>query len=203
MAGGLVFNRADRSLLKLDDNTLTQFKFSPDNQYLIGTSYFTGVSNMWRVGIEDESFDLLSNTETGFFMPYQYREDSLLVLRFYRDGMKPGHITLEVLHEANAINFLGMDLLERDPQVIDWSLPPPTPILIPLAYGKFHIIPSGRCFWPTPGPMWQATALACTITATWRCCRSTRTSNRRSGSSRQPRPASTCRNCAAPSVYKL
>jgi hypothetical protein len=120
-------NTRYRSLLKLDDNTLTQFKFSPDNQYLIGTSYFTGVSNVWRVGIEDESFDLLSNTETGFFMPYQYREDSLLVLRFYRDGMKPGHIPLEVLHEANAINFLGMDILERDPLVIDWSLPPSTP----------------------------------------------------------------------------
>ena len=117
-----------RSLQKLDDNTLTQFKFSPDGEYLVGTSYFTGVSNVWRVGIYDDSFDLLSNTETGFFMPYQYSEDSLLVLRFYRDGMKPGHIPLEVLHEANAIRFLGMDVLERDPQVIDWTLPPPPPV---------------------------------------------------------------------------
>lgn len=117
-----------RSLQKLEDNTLNQFKFSPCNQYLIGTSYYTGVSNVWRVGIEDGSFDLLSNTETGFFMPYQYHTDSLLVLRFYRDGMKPGRIPLEVLYEANAIDFLGNHVVARYPEVIDWSLPPPPPI---------------------------------------------------------------------------
>jgi hypothetical protein len=117
-----------RSLYELEDNTLTQFKFSHDGRSMIGTSYYTGVSNVWRVGIEDDTFELLSNTETGFFMPYQYHPDSLLVLRFYRDGMKPGRIPLEVLHEANAIGFMGYDVVQRNPQVVDWSLPPPPPI---------------------------------------------------------------------------
>lgn len=121
-------NTSYRSLHKLTDNTLTQFKFAPDNNSLIGTSYYTGVSNVWRIGIEDDSFDLLSNTETGFFMPYQYNSDSLFVLRFYRDGMKPGRIPLEVLHSANAIQFLGNEVVARNPEVIDWSLPPPPPI---------------------------------------------------------------------------
>ena len=117
-----------RSILKLDDNTLNQFKFSPDDQYLIGTSYYTGVSNVWRASIEDDSFELLSNTETGFFMPYQVNEDSLLVLRFFRDGMKPGWMPFEILHEANAIDYLGSHVVQRHPEVREWSLPPPPPV---------------------------------------------------------------------------
>ncbi len=117
-----------RTIHKMEDNTLNQFKFSSDNQYLIGTSYYTGVSNIWRLGIENGSFNLLSNTDTGFFMPVQSGPDSLLVLRFYRDGLLPGHIPLEVIHEANAIDFLGTHVVREHPEVMEWSLPPPPPI---------------------------------------------------------------------------
>ncbi len=117
-----------RSIYQLEDNTLNQFSFSADNRYLIGTSYYTGVSNVWRLGLHDGSFDLLSNTDTGFFMPLQADEDSLLVLRFYRDGMRPGRIPLKVLYEAHAIEFLGNRVVQEYPEVIDWSLPPPPAI---------------------------------------------------------------------------
>ncbi|MFP4690393.1 MAG: YncE family protein [Bacteroidales bacterium] len=117
-----------RTIHKLEDNTLTQFKFSQDNQSLIGTSYYTGVSNVWKLDVEDGSFDLLSNTDTGFFMPVQYDADSLLVLRFYRDGMLPGRIPMEVLHEANAIEFMGNRVVRDHPEVVEWSLPPPPSI---------------------------------------------------------------------------
>lgn len=119
-----------KSVYELEDNTLTQFKFAPDNKYLIGSSYFTGVSNIWRVGVEEESFELLSNSETGLFMPLPYSHDSLFVLRFYRDGMLPGRIPLEVLTEANAIDFLGNQVVQRHPVVEDWSLPPPPPVAV-------------------------------------------------------------------------
>jgi hypothetical protein len=75
--------------------------------------------------MEEESFELLSNTETGLFMPLPIAHDSLFVLRFYRDGMLPGRIPMEVLHEANAIDFLGNQVVQRHPVVEDWSLPPP------------------------------------------------------------------------------
>lgn len=117
-----------RTIHQLEDNTLAQFKFSPDDEYLIGTSYYTGVSNVWRLGLEDSSFDLLSNTETGFFMPVQQDNDSLLVLQFYRDGMMPGRIPMEVLHEANAIEFMGNRIVSQEPRVVDWSLPPSEPV---------------------------------------------------------------------------
>lgn len=114
-----------RTIKLLEDNTLTQFKFSIDNQSLIGASYYTGVSNIWQAGLNDSTFQLLSNTETGFFMPLQYHPDSLLVLRFYRDGMLPGRIPIEVLDDASAIDFLGNQVVQKNPEVIDWSLPPP------------------------------------------------------------------------------
>ncbi|MDD2559571.1 MAG: hypothetical protein PHE04_02735 [Bacteroidales bacterium] len=112
------------TLYELEDNTLTQFRFTNDDQYLIGTSYYTGVSNIWRLRLEDKAFELMSNTETGFFMPLSYKEDSLLVLRFERDGMLPGIIPAEVLNDANAIDYLGNLVHQRNPVVEEWSLPP-------------------------------------------------------------------------------
>lgn len=121
-------NTEHRVVYELEDNTLSQFKFSPDGRHLIGTSYYTGVSNIWRVGVYDGSFELLSNTETGFFMPLAYKNDSLLVLRYFREGMLPGKIPLEVLHEANAIEFLGNRVVHRHPVLEEWSLPAPPPV---------------------------------------------------------------------------
>ncbi|NCC73174.1 MAG: hypothetical protein EOM06_07220 [Sphingobacteriia bacterium] len=120
-------NQDYTSVKILEDNTLTQFKFAPDNQSAIGTSYYTGVSNIWRVDLNNGSFELLSNTETGFFMPFQYHPDSLLVLRFYRDGMLPGRIPVKVFEDANAINFLGNEVVNKNPRVVEWSLPAPKP----------------------------------------------------------------------------
>ncbi len=117
-------NASYETIYELDDNTLTQFKFSLDDQYLIGTSYYTGVSNIWRISLADKKFELMSNTETGMFMPLQISNDSLLVLRFQRDGMTPGMIPVKVIEEANAIEFLGNKVHQLYPEVEEWSLPP-------------------------------------------------------------------------------
>jgi len=113
-----------RTVYSLEDNTLTQFKFSNDDRYLIGTSYYTGVSNVWRIKIDGSSFELLSNTETGLFMPLELNNDSLFVLKFFRDGMLPGTIPIKVLEDANSINYLGNLVHKRCPEVEEWALPP-------------------------------------------------------------------------------
>lgn len=109
-------------IYQLEDNTLTQFQFSKDDQYLIGTSYYTGVSNIWRINIADKTFDLLSNDETGLFAPLQISADSLIVLKFQRNGMQPGIIPIEVITEANAINYLGNLSVDKNPQLESYSL---------------------------------------------------------------------------------
>ena len=113
-----------RTVLKQEDNTLTQFKFSNDDQDLIGTSYFTGVSNIWKVNLKSTNFELLSNTETGFFMPLQLNKDSLLVLKFFREGMVPGTIPIKVIEDANSINYLGNLVHQKYQEVESWALPP-------------------------------------------------------------------------------
>jgi hypothetical protein len=112
------------TIKELEDNTLTQFRFSNNDKFLIGTSYYTGVSNVWRINIENGNFELLSNTETGFFSPVQINNDSLVVLKFYRDGMQPGVIPVEVINDANSIKYLGNLVHKRNPEIEEWALNP-------------------------------------------------------------------------------
>ena len=45
--------------------TPSNFVFSPDGQYLYGSSYYTGVSNIFRYDLASGKLDAVSNTETG------------------------------------------------------------------------------------------------------------------------------------------
>ncbi len=112
------------TIYRLDDNSLTQFRFSSDDKYLIGTSYYTGVSNIWRISLADKSFELLSNDETGLFTPQQISPDSLYVLKYHRDGMTPGIIPVKVLEDANAIEYLANRVVDREPVVKSYTLKP-------------------------------------------------------------------------------
>ncbi|HCV15101.1 MAG TPA: hypothetical protein DF637_02030 [Rikenellaceae bacterium] len=113
-----------KTLIEQEDVTLTQFRFSSDDRYLTGTSYFTGISNIWRINLDNNDFEMLSNDETGLFMPVEISPDSLIVLKFFRDGMKPGIIPAKVIGDANAIEFLGNMVHQNHPEVEEWSLPP-------------------------------------------------------------------------------
>jgi hypothetical protein len=112
------------TLCSLEDNTLTQFQFSDNDSTLIGSSYYNGVSNIWSIGLTDRSPQMLSNTETGLFMPLQLSEDSLFVLKFFRDGLQPGIIPVKKVNDANSIIYFGNMVYEKHPEVGEWSLPP-------------------------------------------------------------------------------
>ncbi|HKM92204.1 MAG TPA: hypothetical protein VJY41_00990 [Prolixibacteraceae bacterium] len=114
-----------RTVYEMEDNTLTQFKFSTNDEYLIGSSYFTGVSNIWRIPLDGSDFELLSNTETGLFMPLQFHPDSLIALKFQRDGMLPVTLQINQIDDANAINYLGNIVAEKNPEVKKWAVPAP------------------------------------------------------------------------------
>ncbi len=51
------------------------------------------------------------------FMPVQLNRESLIVLKFHRDGMVPGIIPARVIEDANAISFLGNRIHEKYPMV--------------------------------------------------------------------------------------
>jgi hypothetical protein len=102
-------------------NTIPQsFIFSPDGRYLYGSSYFTGVSNVFRYDLKLDSMDAMTNAETGFFRPVPLSEDSAIVFRYSSEGFVPAAIPMRPLRDVNAINYFGQLIVDRHPIVKEW-----------------------------------------------------------------------------------
>jgi hypothetical protein len=106
------------------------FVFSADGDYLWGTSYYTGVSNVFRYDIAADSMEAMTNAVTGFFRPIPLGADSLIVFRFTAEGFVPSTIEVKPLEDINPIRFLGQQIVEKYPEVKDWTLPPPSSVNI-------------------------------------------------------------------------
>lgn len=106
------------------------FTWSPDGRALWGSSYYTGVSNVWRYDVADDSMDLMSNAETGFFRPVPTGDDSLIVFRYSGQGFTPARIRPVPLKDASAVTFLGERLVEKRPVLRSWVAPPPSSVTL-------------------------------------------------------------------------
>lgn len=103
-------------------NTIPQnFTFSDDGRFLYGSSYFTGVSNIFRYDLSLDSMDAMSNSETGFFRPLPFGNDSLIVFRYTSRGFVPAMIERKPLTDVNAIYYFGQAIVERHPVVTQWK----------------------------------------------------------------------------------
>lgn len=98
------------------------FVFSPDGRYLFGSSYLTGVSNIFRYEFETDALEAVSNAETGFFRPIPLEDGSLVVYEYTGDGFTPAIIDPVPLEDVSAITFLGAEIANKYPQVADWSV---------------------------------------------------------------------------------
>ena len=101
------------------DANLGQFRFSLDDSHLIGSSYYTGVSNLWQVDVKTRQMEMLSNTDIGLFAPLEIAPDRLLALQFERDGMLPVTLQRRVVSDANAITLYGQRAYEANRQSLD------------------------------------------------------------------------------------
>jgi hypothetical protein len=99
----------------------SNFVFSQDSRYLFGSSYYTGVSNIFRYEIATGELEALTNAETGFFRPVPLDEGSLLVFRYTGDGFVPSTISAHPIKDINAITFFGHELVEKHPIVKQWA----------------------------------------------------------------------------------
>ena len=106
------------------------FVFAPDGRRLYGSSYYTGVSNIFRYDLDGDSMSVVTNAETGFFRPIPLGADSLIVFRYAGGGFVPAAIEARPLQDVSAITFLGQALTERRPAVTTWRVPPPS--VVPL-----------------------------------------------------------------------
>ncbi len=128
----MLFNLDSLNLGKIDtttvyefeDNSASNFVFCEDGENLIGTSYYTGVSNIYQVNIKNKNARLMTNTDIGFFRPIEISKDSLLVFEYQTTGLQPVKIKKEFLEDAESIEYLGMKSLEKNPELYNYTSTP-------------------------------------------------------------------------------
>lgn len=104
------------------------FVFSPDGKYLYGSSYYTGVSNIFRYELATGALEAVSSTETGFFRPIPLGNDQLIVFRFTGAGFVPARIEAKPLPDVNPITFFGQQLVGKWPELKEWKLGSPAKV---------------------------------------------------------------------------
>ena len=124
-------------LVTWEDCNLGQFRFSLDDRYLIGSSYYTGVSNLWQIELATHEMELLSNTDIGLFAPLEIAPGKLLALEFERDGMRPVTLDRKVVNDANAIELFGQQAYHRNPEALEAVSRLKKPVT-PIAFGDVY-----------------------------------------------------------------
>ena len=126
------------ALLRGETNPITHFDFgqsvpsgfvfSPEGRYLYGSTYYTGVSNVFRYDLNARTANAVSNTDVGFFRPIPLGDDRLFVFRYSGAGFIPAEITATPLDDVSAITFLGERLAEEHPVVKSWNVGSPASV---------------------------------------------------------------------------
>ncbi len=177
---------ADYAVLwEFADNMAGNFTWTPDGRYLLGTSYQTGVSNVFRFDTVTGLMECLTNAETGFFRPIAAGPDSLVAFRYTADGFRPARLATRPLTDVKAIRYLGQEVASRHPVVRDWVLPPPSRVqvdssaFVPRPYARFAslrtagLYPIGEAYKDRPawGLRWElmdpAVLNSLDLAATW------------------------------------
>jgi hypothetical protein len=110
-------------LYEFGDWPPSNFVFSADGKFLFGSSYYSGVSNIYRYDVARRDMAPLSNAETGFFKPVPLSADSIFVFRYTTRGFVPTIIPNTVPDSVSAIRFLGNEIAATRPEVQSW-IPP-------------------------------------------------------------------------------
>lgn len=135
------------TLFEFGNSSPSNFVFSPDGKRLYGSSYYTGVSNIFRYDIDLDSLDAISNAETGFFKPLPVWDDSLIVFCYTGKGFLPSVIDEETLEDVSATRYLGTMIAREHSVVRDWISESPSSIEIDsliTGSGEYHPIANLR-----------------------------------------------------------
>lgn len=104
------------------------FVFSHDARYLYGSSYYTGVSNIFRYEVASGHVEAVSNAESGYFRPVPLADGRLIAFHYSADGFTPVLIEPRPLQDVSAITFLGAEVAAKHPVVTTWQVPPPSTV---------------------------------------------------------------------------
>jgi len=104
------------------------FIFAPDGKSLYGTSYYTGVSNVYRFDLGTQKFDALSNASTGFFRPMPQPDGSIIAYEYSGQGLQPVRFQPKVQNDLANVEFLGTKVVEERPELKSWGVGSPAKI---------------------------------------------------------------------------
>jgi hypothetical protein len=127
--------------LDLPPSTPEGFTFAPDGKSLYGTSYYTGVSNVFRFDLTTQKYEVLSNASTGFFRPMLRPDGRLMVYEYTGKGFNPSLIRPEVREDLGTIDFLGTKVVNAHPELKTWGVGSPAKIDLDskiTARGMYH-----------------------------------------------------------------
>jgi hypothetical protein len=114
--------------LSLAPSVPENFTFTPDGKALLGNSYYTGVSNVYRLDIATGKWDVLSNAATGFFRPQLRPDGSLLVYDYTGEGFNPAIIQPQARQDLGNIHFLGTEVVNAHPELKQWGVGSPAKV---------------------------------------------------------------------------
>jgi hypothetical protein len=116
-------------LMAFENNTSPQnFTYSGDGKFLYGSSYYTGVSNLFRYDLAKGTHEALTNAETGLFRPVPLTGDSLLAFEYTGQGFVPVIVPVEVKEDLSAVTYLGQRIVDTHPVVTHWTVGSPRTI---------------------------------------------------------------------------
>lgn len=104
-------------------NSPDSFSFCPDGQYLFGSSYVTGASNLFRFDLKEKKLEALSNSPTGLFRPLLLPDGTLAAFEYSARGFRLVDLPVKVIDDVNAIPYLGQSVIEKYPELKSWNLP--------------------------------------------------------------------------------
>jgi hypothetical protein len=114
--------------LSLPPSVPEMFTFTPDGKALLGNSYYTGVSNVFRLDIATGKYDVLTNASTGFFRPQLRPDGTLLVYDYAGDGFNPSIINPQVREDLGTVEFLGTKVVNTWPVLKTWGVGSPAKV---------------------------------------------------------------------------
>jgi len=118
----------------LDDNVepIAEFEFTPaapegfvfsqDSKMLYGSSFWTGVSNIFSFEIETGDLEAVSNTDSGLFRPIPLADGRLLVSEYTGQGFSPTIIDPVPLEDVGNITYLGNEVVKKHDVITEWNV---------------------------------------------------------------------------------
>jgi hypothetical protein len=114
--------------LALPPATPEGFVFAADGKTMYGTSYYTGVSNIFRFDIDTQKYDAVSNASTGFFRPNPQPDGSLIAYEYSGKGLQPVRLQPQVQEDLGNVEYLGTRVVNERPELKTWGVGSPAKV---------------------------------------------------------------------------